>query len=114
MSRDDHAEPIREPLPGDAAIDIFYTRVAETLSQQPWMERFACVLQSVTPVCHDQIWHVVDRNGHSLPLLGRDHWRLLALSGGRPVDLAGEWDGESVRPLGAVADGTYYNLWGSR
>ena len=48
------------------------------------------------------------------------HWlwseslRLLALSGGAPVDLAGEWDGERLLPLGAVVDGRYEVLWGVR
>ncbi len=34
------------------------------------------------------------QSGAGLPLEGSDHWRLLALSGGNPVDLIGEWDGE--------------------
>jgi hypothetical protein len=36
-----------------------------------------------------------------------DHWLLLALSGGHPVDVAGEWDGAAILPLGVVADGAY-------
>lgn len=77
LRREDQAAPIREPLPGDALIDDFYDRLAEALSQQPWLERFACVLQSVVPVCRDQTWYVVDRNGRGLRLYGRDHWRFL-------------------------------------
>jgi hypothetical protein len=39
----------------------------------------------------------------------RDRWRLIAVSGGAPIPLFGEWDGESLMPLtvwgesGAVA-----------
>jgi hypothetical protein len=46
----------------------------------------------------------------ALRLAGSDHWKLLAISGGAPVDLAGEWDGDMVLPLGVVADGAYSRL----
>jgi len=55
-------------------------------------------------------WSVVDSVGAALPLSKGEHWRLLALSGGAPVDLAAEWDGESLRPLGAMAEGAYHLL----
>lgn len=42
-----------------------------------------------------------------LPLAVRDEdgWQLLAESGGMPLSLAGEWDGESLRPLSAWRNG---------
>ena len=49
-------------------------------------------------------------------LLGRssgEHWALLALAGGHPVDLAGEWDGHALLPLGLVVCGQYHDLSGS-
>ena len=52
-------------------------------------------------------WLIRDRAGLALPLGGGEHWTLLSMSGGRPVDLAAEWDGEGLIPLGVAAGGTY-------
>ena len=55
-------------------------------------------------------WLVQDANGDALALVSGDHWMLLALSGGSPVDLAGEWDGRALRPFGVVTGGRYHVL----
>ena len=82
------------------------------LARQPWMERFLCVLHNVTPICIDNgaAWYARDVGGAVLPLTKGEHWQLLALSGGHPVDLAGEWDGETLLPLGVLVDNTYIVL----
>ena len=51
-----------------------------------------------------------DADGAALPLTPGDYWLLLAISGGLPLDLAGEWDGRQLRPLGALSDGVYHPL----
>jgi hypothetical protein len=58
----------------------------------------------------NDLWHVRDTAGGALPLSRGDHWTLLALSGGAPLDLAGEWNGEALLPLGAIVSDTYYPL----
>jgi hypothetical protein len=55
-------------------------------------------------------FQIRDREGLALPLVRGDHWKLVALSGGRPLDLAGEWDGAALRPLGAATGGAWYRL----
>jgi hypothetical protein len=108
-------EPVasHERLPGCETIEAFLTKRAEVVSRQPWLDRLACVLRDVTPVCVSaDSWWVRDESGAGLPLEGSDHWRLLALSGGNPVDLIGEWDGETLLPLGMIAEGIYTPLWG--
>jgi hypothetical protein len=45
-----------------------------------------------------------------MPLAKGDHWLLLALSGGLRVDCFGEWDGETLLPLGTLAGGAYHAL----
>jgi hypothetical protein len=79
-------------------------------ARQPWLDRFLGVLNGVVPARTASGWLVHDRTGAILPLAAGDHWRLLALSGGRPVDLAAEWDGETLAPLGLLADGAYFPL----
>ena len=48
----------------------------------------------------------------TLPLAGFDNWMLLAVSGGRPVDIAGEWNGRVLFPLAVAAEGTFHALRG--
>lgn len=104
--------PLQERLPGTETIEDFLKQVATQLAEQPWRERFLCTLSDVTPICHDRgkQWYVRDRTGAVLPLVDDEHWRLLALSGGYPIDLAAEWDGEALFPLGMLVDTHYYLL----
>jgi hypothetical protein len=88
---------------------------AEGLARDPWLDRLGCVLRDVSPtLTPDGGWLLRDEAGDALPLTAREHWRLLALSGGRPVDVMGEWNGEALLPLGAVAAGVYTPLTEAR
>ena len=98
-------------LPGYDGVSSFLEAVAGALARQPWLEQFGCSLSAVTPVVDAERWYTIDRAGVALPLKGAAHWRLLAVSGGAPLDLAGEWDGDRLLPLGAVAGGRYEVLW---
>ncbi len=104
--------PLREPFPGAETIEAFLASVAAMLARQPWQDRFLCTLRDVIPICDNQgtKWYMRDSKGDALPLAKGEHWRMLAVSGGMPVDFAGEWDGEVLRPLGVLIDGTYYLL----
>jgi hypothetical protein len=103
-------EPINAPLPGVPDLTALLDQVAAATARQPWLDRFLAVLNGVVPTRTESSWLVRDRTGDALPLVGGDHWRLLALSGGRPVDLAAEWDGETLAPLGVLADDAYFPL----
>jgi hypothetical protein len=108
-----HGEPTQlTAITGAANIEAFLASVAGTLARQPWQDHFLCVLSGVTPLFDtaQSAWYVRDGAGAALRLAGGEHWRLLAVSGGSPVDFAGEWDGQAVLPLGVVAEGVYYPL----
>ncbi|GMU20089.1 MAG: hypothetical protein AMXMBFR13_01900 [Phycisphaerae bacterium] len=95
---------------GHDSIEAFLAEVAEMVACGPFIERFLCVLKDVVPVCGSEgKWQIVN-SGQALPLSRGEHWRLLALSGGRPVDLAGEWNGHRLLPLSAMAGGVYHVL----
>lgn len=104
--------PFRGEWPGVASVDEFLNGVAAALGRQPWLEYFPAQLHEVAPICQDNgaHWFVRDSGGHALPLLGNDHWLLLALSGGHPLHVVGEWNNGALRPLGALADGQYTPL----
>ncbi len=111
------AEPLQRlpAVPGTTSIAAFLDATAEALARQPWLDRFLCALRDVVPATTGgTAWWIQDRDHRRLPLAAGDHWQLLSLSGGHPVDLAGEWDGESVRPLGTIAQGRYQRLRSSR
>ena len=77
----------------------------------PWIERHPILLRAAMVTATTSPLRVKDGDGRSLPVwLGfRDRYRLLAVTGGMPAPLFGEWDGAALRPLtvwgetGAVA-----------
>src|SRR5215212_2510980 len=101
-----------EELPGHGTLEAFLDHTSTVSSSQPWLERLPVTLEAVVPLLDGGRWLVRDRGGEALPLSGGDHWSLLSLSGGHPVDLAAEWDGEMLLPLGVVAEGTYRMIQG--
>jgi hypothetical protein len=85
---------------------------AEAFTANPWLERLPLALASVTPQRRTHGWIIRDAPGHCLPLETPESkaWSLVAVSGGRPIALAGEWDGEVFRPLSAWAEGKFLRV----
>ncbi|HRI16816.1 MAG TPA: SWIM zinc finger family protein [Verrucomicrobiota bacterium] len=85
---------------------------AQALAAQPWLERVPFALKAVFPVLRSEGWRCRDEARHWLPLRTADAagWTLRALSGGKPLALAGEWDGESLVPLSVRAEGRFLVL----
>lgn len=86
--------------------------VAARLAKLPFLDRTAFHVRGVVPVAAGERAFLVDRTGAALALETRDVLRLLALSGGHPVDVSGEWNGAFVRPLGVLAEGAFRALGG--
>ncbi|HJZ47889.1 MAG TPA: SWIM zinc finger family protein [Roseiflexaceae bacterium] len=104
-------EPI-DGSPGYADLTTATAAYAAALARMPWLERFPMPLQSVTPTRSGQRWAVRDADGRALPLTpGFAHgWRLLALSGGRPLALFGEWNGVTLLPLSTQTEEEFRTL----
>jgi SWIM zinc finger len=104
-ARDSHSEELG-PIPGEADWDAALNRVADCLSVDPWAEVIPLAVRSVTVLPADR-WLLRDTSGRALPTAGTAavRWALLALSGGRPVDVAGEWDGFAFTPQAAALTG---------
>lgn len=77
--------------------------VAGMLARQPWLQRLPLRLNHAIPVQRNGRWHVRDCATREAPLKIHDDdaWQLLALSGGRPLAMFGEWLGDRWRPLSA-------------
>ena len=105
-----HAEPVRSPsrpVAGDAA--ALLAGYAVGLEQDPWLTVWPALLTG-TPVppygraldagLPENPWRLVDPGGVALPLADRESlWTLLAVSGGHPVTVAGEWHPDGLLPL---------------
>ena len=85
---------------------------AAILGTNPWVERVPFGLRHVVPFYKGSQWAVADADGSSLPIAPywQGGWQLLAVSGGAPLDLLGEWNGYELFPLCAVVDGAFFEL----
>ncbi|HEY0474316.1 MAG TPA: SWIM zinc finger family protein [Kribbella sp.] len=72
----------------------------ESLAADPWNERWPLVLADVRPARNGEGWALVDAAGDGLELLpGVDPVKLLAVSAGDPVTVAGEWNRAGFKPM---------------
>ena len=93
-------------VPGAAALATVVEEHADRLARNPFVGSWPVVIGDVVPVLRGDQLLVRDPDGTALPLLTSDVApRLFAVSGGHPVTLVGEWDGNWLRPLAAFADG---------
>jgi hypothetical protein len=85
---------------------------AEAIAANPWIELVPFALGAVTPVRRPHGWIVRDAAGDALPLEIPEAraWKLCAVAAGRPVALAGEWDGNKLTPLSVWAEGRFLRL----
>jgi hypothetical protein len=99
----------------DASIEDGLRRYAGALAANPWVARWPLVMAGARMVREGERWLLVDSGGAGLPLsrgflAGLQMWRLLSASGGRPLTVMAEWDGESATPLGALDAGVHFDL----
>jgi SWIM zinc finger len=104
LERKSPAVAWNDRLPGSDTLAAFLLDASSALARHPWLGRSPCFIRDVVPVpSADEAWSLVDRERASLPLGGGDAWSLLAISGGRAIDVMAEWDGRALRPLFASA-----------
>jgi hypothetical protein len=97
-------------VPGDESIDEALTRTASFLARNPWLDRVPMSLKRVRPFHRAEDWFVVDGAGTALPILPTSGWKLLAMSGGDPIDLFAEWDWEHLDVLCAIGQDGFVML----
>ena len=99
-------------LPGHPTMEAGLQEFAAALAQNPWLTRFPLAIRAVQSLRREDIWFLRDTADHILPLAapGEQGWRLLALGGGQPLSIFGEWDGEQLTPLSAWADERFVEI----
>lgn len=93
--------------PGEPTILVALAACRAGLTRHPWQRLWPVAFAGVTPVADHGRWWVRDEAGDALPLHPRfaQGWTLLAVSGGHPVWLFGEWNGEHLLPLAVRHEG---------
>lgn len=99
-------------MAGFAQVARAMAAYGHAMAASPWVELFPMAIQGVSVHQDQDLWYVRDSAGETLPISPRfpRAWQMLAQSGGHPVDLFGEWDGEYLLPLGLSADGRFSML----
>jgi hypothetical protein len=98
-------------LVGGQSIADLRAEVSRALARQPWLDRFGALLSGVAPTLSDDgALRLVDETGDHIAAANVDPFLLLALSGGAPIDIGGEWDGAAFSPSLTVIDGRAHRL----
>ncbi|WP_459709088.1 SWIM zinc finger family protein [Actinophytocola sp. KF-1] len=107
---DEHKVTQGTGLPAATDVRTALDRAAAWLAGNPWLSRIPMALAGMTVVPGDTPL-LVDRDGAALTLApDTDVWQLLALSGGHPVAVFGEWIDERFHPLSAEIDNGLVSL----
>ena len=102
----------QKEMPGYQTSDELLLTYADVLALNPWVEAIPAPLQTVVPVRRGEQWYARDASGRLLSLKCEPAagWKLLALSGGYPITIFGEWNGRSLLPVSAHAEGRHVDL----
>jgi hypothetical protein len=99
-------------MPAYPTVDAGLSAYAGALALQPWLELFPLSLEAVHLIKQKDAWLIRDNEGKLISLSPEfdQGWRLLALSGGNPFSLFGEWNGRHLLPLSAWTEGRFVPL----
>ncbi|MGH1337950.1 MAG: SWIM zinc finger family protein [Aureispira sp.] len=104
------AEPLSnfsavQPLPSSSFKDALIA-YSKALAKNPWLQRFPMLLEDISARWTEQGQLLLtDQMEQQIPLVvlhPTTQWKILALSGGHPITLMGEWDGRTFRPLSSL------------
>lgn len=96
-------------MPGDPDLMTATAKFSAALAAHPWLERFPMALAQVTPLHNGSEWVVYDADNRFVPLAKNflSGYTLMSLSGGYPIAMFGEWNGERLLPLSFWTDSQF-------
>ncbi|MEO0516883.1 MAG: SWIM zinc finger family protein [Cyanobacteria bacterium P01_A01_bin.116] len=99
---------------GFETVDSAIAQYAKALTANPWLGQFPLVLNQSYIRHHNQQWWLQDGTGDVLPIAPpfSQGWELLAMGGGRPLTVFGEWAGEHFLPLSVWSAKKFVTLGG--
>lgn len=99
--------PLEQAPAGLSDLQALLTFQAQRLQQDPFLARVAAVLEQVRILRHKGRFYAMDQQSQSLALTDLPWWRVLALSGGRPVTLFMNLERGEIHPRGLWAEGRW-------
>ncbi|HNB72709.1 MAG TPA: SWIM zinc finger family protein [Acidobacteriota bacterium] len=100
-------------IPSATDIAVAIEAYAQGLAAHPWLELFPMMMSAVVPVPKkNDTWLLRDVHGQSVPVARKFSfgWQLLALSGGHPCQIFGEWNGREFLPVSLWIDDTFVHF----
>jgi hypothetical protein len=103
-------EPAQAPAPEPpGGLSALLDDWAAALAHDPWLASWPALVSGIPVPGESEAgaepagWRLADPGGLAVPLVTgeTDCWPLLAISGGAPVTVAGEWSAAGLRPLTA-------------
>lgn len=99
-------QTIAEPffVNGYANFSIFSKKYAAAVGSNPWLLVFPAILENVVPIFEKGIFYLIDEHKKMLHLKTDETtaWKMLALSGGQPITVFGEFENQAFQPLSAI------------
>lgn len=97
---------------GHSNLEAFFKELANALAANPWLSDFPCMLNEVVPIIQNEQLYIIDKNETIIQVQDRDliGWKLLALSGGNPISIFGEWTGKELIPLSAWVEDRFIEM----
>ncbi|WP_280459598.1 DUF5691 domain-containing protein [Nocardia carnea] len=97
-------------MSGSGTIADALGEFATAAAADPWLESWPVLLRTVVPVERAGDWLLAEPDGTAIPLVEpAEPWRLLALSGGRPVTVFGLWTGQALEAVSVLAGGEFHD-----
>ena len=88
----------------------FFDAYSKVISKNPWLGVFPVLMAQVTPVFCKNQFHLVDSDNKTIKIAAKDDttaWQCVAMSGGKPIAVFGEWSGDDFTPLSIFAEGRF-------
>jgi len=103
--------PIKR-IVGFPSFSEFLDHYSTTLAANPWLLDYPCAMEQLSLTLFNEKLQLTDKDNLQIPLLlsTSKQWKILALSGGHPVHLFGEWSGQQYVPLSLSVDGQFFVL----
>lgn len=97
---------------GSPTFDAFLDGFSAAVAANPWLMDFPCMLNQVMPIMRDEKLMLIDSENTIVPVADREMigWKLLALSGGNPISIFGEWTGSELIPLSAMVNNRFVDM----
>ncbi len=103
--------PMAEPPSHTLSLSMMVKHYQQQLLQQPWLGERPYVLEDALPrIEGEQLFLHGNDTAVRVTMSSQAKWQLLALSGGYPVTLFGEWNGEIFFPKSVVTERDFFTL----